>query len=49
MEHVGGRRRNKGKKTKKLIFPVTHPGEEEKETMPLKNDTVSFYFFFSEE
>jgi len=42
----GWERKKQGEENKKLLFPVTHPGEEEEETMPLKNDTVSFSFFF---
>ena len=36
IEHVGGRGRNKGKKTKNFSSPVTCPGEEEEETVPSK-------------
>jgi len=41
-----GRGRNKGKKTKNFSFPDARPGEEEEETVPPKNDTVSFSLFF---
>jgi hypothetical protein len=46
---VGGRGRNKGKKTKNFSSPVARLGEEEEETVLPKNIIVSFSFFFSEE
>jgi hypothetical protein len=43
LKHVGGR--DKGKK-KKLPFPCCTSGEEEEETLPPQNGTVSISLFF---
>jgi hypothetical protein len=45
-EHVGRKGRDKEKKTKNISSPATCPGEEEKETVPPQNGTVSSLFFF---
>jgi hypothetical protein len=49
-KHVGRKGRDKEKKTKNVSSPVACPGEEEEETMPPQNGTVSslslFVFFF---
>jgi hypothetical protein len=40
-KHVGRKGRDKEKKTKNVSSPAACPGEEEEETMPPQNSTVS--------
>jgi hypothetical protein len=40
-KHVGRKGRDKEKKTKNISSPAACPGEEEEETMPPQNSTVS--------
>jgi hypothetical protein len=44
---VGGRGRNKGKKTKNFSSSAARLGEEEEEIVLPQNGTVSFYSLFS--
>jgi hypothetical protein len=45
-KHVGRRGRDKRKNTKNISSPAACPGEEEEETVPPQNGTVSSLSFF---